>query len=197
MEKVIQVTTKERIIQAALTHFAEHGYEGTTLAMIASDVGIQKPSLYNHFKNKEELYLYIADKVMSELIENMKSCIKKFENRPIDERLKQLLISSSDFIIRKQKGMMYKRFMIFPPAPLKESVRNIAVAGDGEINALLEQLYEQGVDEGFVKISQSTFLSSYYVLLDGLFTEGFIYEEEDFRNRFEDAWHVFWKGISS
>ncbi|WP_193744111.1 hypothetical protein [Geomicrobium sp. JCM 19039] len=48
-----------------------------------------------------------------------------------------------------------------------------------------------------MKISQSTFLSSYYVLLDGLFTEGFIYEEEDFRNRFEDAWHVLWNGISS
>lgn len=48
--------TRESIREAALNRFAEQGYEATTMAEIAGDVGIKAPAIYAHFKNKEELY---------------------------------------------------------------------------------------------------------------------------------------------
>ncbi len=40
------VTTKERILNEALTLFAENGYDGTSMEQIATKVGIKAPSLY-------------------------------------------------------------------------------------------------------------------------------------------------------
>lgn len=48
--------TRERILDAALTSFAEKGYEGTNLLDIAESVGIVKSAIYRHFSGKEELW---------------------------------------------------------------------------------------------------------------------------------------------
>lgn len=40
---------KEEIKQAALTLFANNGFEGTSLADIAGVVGLKKQSIYSHF----------------------------------------------------------------------------------------------------------------------------------------------------
>lgn len=50
------MTTKERIIEEALTLFAEKGYQGTSVKNIADAVGIKDSSLYKHFKSKKEIF---------------------------------------------------------------------------------------------------------------------------------------------
>lgn len=48
--------TRERILDAALSLFAEKGYEGTNLLDVAQAVGIVKSAIYRHFSGKEELW---------------------------------------------------------------------------------------------------------------------------------------------
>lgn len=48
--------TKENIIKTALSLFLEKGYEKTSLNDIAREVGITKPAIYHHFKNKAQLF---------------------------------------------------------------------------------------------------------------------------------------------
>ncbi|MBO4473585.1 MAG: TetR/AcrR family transcriptional regulator [Clostridiales bacterium] len=50
------MTTKERIIDSALTLFAQKGYGDVYVGEIADAVGIKAPSLYKHFKNKQEIF---------------------------------------------------------------------------------------------------------------------------------------------
>jgi AcrR family transcriptional regulator len=47
--------TRERILDAAAACFRERGFAGTRLADIAERAELQAPSLYYHFKSKEEL----------------------------------------------------------------------------------------------------------------------------------------------
>lgn len=50
------MTTKERILESALFLFAEKGYEGVGVDQIAEQAGLRGPSLYNHFKGKEDIF---------------------------------------------------------------------------------------------------------------------------------------------
>ena len=55
------MTTRDRILNEALTLFAENGYDGTSVEEIAEKVGIKAPSLYNHFKGKEDILNALID----------------------------------------------------------------------------------------------------------------------------------------
>lgn len=55
------MTTKERILDEALTLFSQNGYDGTSVEQIAEKVGIKAPSLYKHFKGKEDILNSIID----------------------------------------------------------------------------------------------------------------------------------------
>lgn len=48
---------KEKALDTALKLFWEHGYEGTSIALLAASIGINVPSLYAAFGNKEALFL--------------------------------------------------------------------------------------------------------------------------------------------
>ncbi len=48
--------TRDKITEAALTLFAENGFNGTSVKQIADAVGIKDASLYKHYKSKQEIF---------------------------------------------------------------------------------------------------------------------------------------------
>ena len=57
-------STAEKVLDAAENLFAEKGYDATSLGDVADRVGIRSPSLYNHYRNKEALYLAVLDRLI-------------------------------------------------------------------------------------------------------------------------------------
>lgn len=55
------MTTKEKILDAALMLFSEKGYDGVGVDLIAETVGLKGPSLYRHFKGKEAILNGLLD----------------------------------------------------------------------------------------------------------------------------------------
>ena len=53
--KELKENRKSEILEAALSVFAEYGYNGATISMIAEKAGISKGLLYNYFESKEIL----------------------------------------------------------------------------------------------------------------------------------------------
>ncbi|MEV6345624.1 helix-turn-helix domain-containing protein [Actinoplanes sp. NPDC051851] len=48
-------SARDEIIRVAARLFAERGYAGTTMTLVAKAAGLRQPSLYYYFRNKEEL----------------------------------------------------------------------------------------------------------------------------------------------
>ena len=57
--------TKEKILTVATALFSQHGYKGTSVRKLASEVGIRESAIYNHYKNKEEIFLEVAKNIFS------------------------------------------------------------------------------------------------------------------------------------
>lgn len=50
------MNTKDKIIEVALDLFSVNGYESVSVRDISKSVGIKESSLYNHFKNKQDIF---------------------------------------------------------------------------------------------------------------------------------------------
>jgi len=50
------MNTKDKIIEVALDLFSVNGYESVSVRDISRAVGIKESSLYNHFKNKQDIF---------------------------------------------------------------------------------------------------------------------------------------------
>lgn len=50
------MTTKQKILNEALTLFSEKGYNAVYVGDIAAAVGIKAPSLYKHYKSKKDIF---------------------------------------------------------------------------------------------------------------------------------------------
>jgi len=59
------VDTKEKILKEATKLFSELGYKSASVRKIAAAVGIRESALYNHFTNKEEIFLEVAKEIFS------------------------------------------------------------------------------------------------------------------------------------
>jgi AcrR family transcriptional regulator len=49
---------KEEILVTALEVFSREGYKDSNLSLIASECGISRPTIYQYFHDKEEIYYY-------------------------------------------------------------------------------------------------------------------------------------------
>jgi AcrR family transcriptional regulator len=51
-----------RIVETAMRHFAEHGYEAARVGDIATELGIAKGSIFQHFGSKDGLFFEVYKK---------------------------------------------------------------------------------------------------------------------------------------
>jgi AcrR family transcriptional regulator len=59
MARTRNAEVHQRMIEAALRLFSERGFESTSMDAIAREAGVTKPTLYNHWADKEALMMEV------------------------------------------------------------------------------------------------------------------------------------------
>ena len=90
----IRASSRRRIIERALALFAEHGYERTSVRMIADAAGISQGLLYNYFDGKQALLRAIFE----ESIADVRASFALADAAPPGQRLERLIRGSFEIL---------------------------------------------------------------------------------------------------
>ncbi|MDV3123711.1 TetR/AcrR family transcriptional regulator [Mycobacterium sp. 21AC1] len=61
------VDTRLRLVEVAVELFTRHGYAGTSLQMIADELGFTKAAIYYHFRTREQLLTAVVEPLLAQL----------------------------------------------------------------------------------------------------------------------------------
>jgi AcrR family transcriptional regulator len=75
-------TTKQKVRQAAQKLFRERGYAAIGMRELANEVGIQAPSLYNHYKSKDDLLREICFDMAKQFFDAFNKAVATEEKLP-------------------------------------------------------------------------------------------------------------------
>ncbi len=107
------MTTRDRILDEALTLFADNGYDGTSVEEIADKVGIKAPSLYNHFKGKEDILNALIDSAEERYEESFGSekntgTLPKNKEEFLQTSMERVSFTMRDPMIRKMRKFLVR-----------------------------------------------------------------------------------------
>lgn len=108
MEKI---STKERILYAALDLFSKYGYEATSTEQIAKAVGIKKPSLYDHYKNKQDILDSLITKLTNEYNESSIFSSDIDASKLSVKYITSLVQEQTKFLIHNENIVKVRRFL--------------------------------------------------------------------------------------
>ena len=86
---VSEISSRDKILDAAERLFAQRGYAGVGLREVAEVVGLGKSSLFHHFKNKPELYAAVCGRILTRIGSRLGEALAR-GGSPV-ERLERLL----------------------------------------------------------------------------------------------------------
>jgi len=67
LEGTRATNTRQRLIDVAVELFTRHSFAGTSLQMIADEVGFTKAAIYHHFRTREQLLAAVLEPILREL----------------------------------------------------------------------------------------------------------------------------------
>ena len=105
------IDTKERLILAAFELFSEYGYERTSVDQIAKAVGIKAPSIYAHFKGKEEILKAVNEWVDEKYNKGMRKGMFTADDIRTGAELKACAMESVKFTIDSEMIRKMRKFV--------------------------------------------------------------------------------------
>ncbi|WP_054697019.1 TetR/AcrR family transcriptional regulator [Syntrophomonas palmitatica] len=148
----MKLNTKERIREAALSIFANKGYEGATMQEIAEAVGINKASIYNHYKGKEDLFFAVYQDVADDYVKLMERVIGDSKDMKLAERLFYIFEEEILYFYRNPESQAFwNQITLFTPDVLREEFWKDLAQRELFFRTQMEALFFQGMEEGIIR----------------------------------------------
>lgn len=169
-DKHSSVNKKQRILLAAMKAFAEKGYEKATISEIASSAGIGEGTVYEYFKNKDDLLLSIPEERFQEHLDSLSETFDirdpfRKVRRFIQYHFKLYLIDQDFLKVCLMLIILNRRFYV---SRAYESLRKYL--------QVLEKILQEGIDQGCftqdtnIRVFRNMFMGSFtHMVLRWLF----------------------------
>ena len=195
--------TKQYIIEQAANLFNQQGYAGCSISNVMQATGLKKGGIYNHFKNKDELYASLSVEILEHLYNKLKRVYVKASQSPQRriELLKQTLFEVYEFdplilvnLFHLQSSDILKNLS----GPILSDIRDLSQKTIG----IISRIFEEGVSgRVFIEKPPKDLSDVMWALFSGIV----LWEESKriINNQsapvypaFETAFEIFARGIS-
>ena len=155
----MEKTTKDRILDSALTLFSEKGYDGVGVDLIAEKAGIKGPSLYKHFKGKEAILDALIEKLEMYYRDNFGSVMNPGKIPETMDELITLSMKRIEFTVRDPMIKKVRRMLAM------EQFRNSRIAGLTTtynidiVQGIYHKIFQAMMENGIMKRTDPALLS--------------------------------------
>ncbi|MBD8496101.1 TetR/AcrR family transcriptional regulator [Pseudomonas syringae] len=184
----------ERICVLAIEHFAERGYDGSSLNDIATLANMRKPSLYAHFSSKDDLYLIVFERALENerlYMESGFSPDSELNAIPGREHVEQLA--------ERHRTSASLRFLLraafYPPTAL----RPVISAGFEGYLAVLRERFARLLVQRHPHMGEADlqlFADAYQGIVDSLHVELIYATPQAYDRRLKALWRLFCDSLS-
>ncbi|MGP9634159.1 TetR/AcrR family transcriptional regulator [Halomonas sp. AOP43-A1-21] len=188
--------TASRLQDAALARFAKQGFDATSMNEIAADVGIKKPSVYAHFRNKEELFLSLIPLVIEAEQEYAKSTLRG--GGDMKQQLLAYLQGIEERFNSSYRVQFWVRILLAPPVHLYDMVMDpMHIFMDDLERILKNALQASPLVPNASQLSADVLAMTCMSMIDSLQSELLFGGAKKYQRRLESTWAVFEAAIAS
>ncbi|MPM69574.1 hypothetical protein SDC9_116522 [bioreactor metagenome] len=188
---------KEEVLEVAFRLFAERGYQ-LTMSDIADRVGIKTPSLYSHFKNKDEIISLMVEKLVGELFDRMDLALDASKDLGCGGTLKNTFYTAMQFN-DYDRLRVYRRLPFIEREDLRD--RCIGIMRDRETAFIVRLIgvILEGIRTGEIhEVVEGSVIALFMSVLQGNLDGKILYINHMDVNEFiEKSWECFWNGIKT
>lgn len=187
---------KQEIIEAAFELFCEKGYH-LSLSEIANAVGIKTPSLYSHFKSKDEILDQMIHEEIYRYYQVLEDKIKEIKLMKIKDAMKNLFAFFIDYFSEYKRLRFWRTIPLIPNEQLRNTSSRLIKEKDNEYKQQLLAYFMKGVSDGDLKpdATERT-LHLYLCMIQGVLDAMLLYPNDYKDNIFAlDVFEAYWEGI--
>ncbi|SMO77770.1 TetR/AcrR family transcriptional regulator [Solitalea koreensis] len=139
---------KERILEATFLLFRSYGVKSITMDDIAKHLAMSKKTIYQYFKDKDDLVIQLMQRLLADNQKQMDDCCEKADN-PIHEVI--MILAQMEKMMRPMNPTMFYDMQKYHPTAwgLFEQYKNVCVYEKLHKNLIagVEQgLYRKGMN---------------------------------------------------
>lgn len=160
----------QRICVIAVGHFAEVGYDASSLTQIAAGAGMRKPSLYAHFPSKDALFLAVLSTALQQERTFVEQC---FTDEDADQVPGESYCTQ---LVQRYRTSVHLRFLLrtvfAPPAAVHAVVHDGYTAFLARLETLFDQRLRARVQaSGVAGVAEDDLAQAYLGIVDSLHVE--------------------------
>ena len=140
--------TKEKILQTALVAFSRYGYEGARMEKIASEIGINKASMYFHFSSKEEIFRVLFDRIIEKYEKSLAIMLENDEGATVRKRLIHFYREYLIYHWQNPEMDFWNLVYYLPPESMKTEILDATAKSKSVLIAWLSDILTEGVLTG-------------------------------------------------
>lgn len=153
---------REDALDRALTLFWDHGYRGTSMEMLTSTLGVEKPSVYASFGSKQQLYLEALDQYRQLVIDIVQASLNDAPSARagLDRTIRRMMARGG----RSERKGCFATNSALELADNDPEVQAVIRETFSQLTTVFRKAVQRGQAEGSVRGDRSAELLAHYLV---------------------------------